>query len=105
MSFLADPPLLYATGYELARRGAPPAAAGAVLGVFYGVSIPLYLDQRWIRWFWRLLPARSGRDWMLNSGVTRFDPDAAGTGTHVLAALIFAVVYPLALWAGWRRAR
>src|SRR3954468_22485439 len=105
MSFLADPPLLYATGYELGRRKAPPAAGGAVLGVFYGVSIALYLDQRWIRWFWRFLPARSGRDWMLNSGVTRFDPDAAGPRTHALAVLIFAVVYPVALLAGWRRGR
>ena len=104
MSFLADPPLLYATGYELGRREAPPAAGAAVLAVFWGVSVPLYLDQRWIRWFWRALPARSGRDWMLNSGVTRFDPEAAGTRTHVLAVLIFALVYPAALWAGWRRA-
>jgi hypothetical protein len=103
MSFLADPPLLYAAGHELARRDATPAAGGAVLAVFYAVSIPLYLDQRWIRWFWRLLPARSGRDWMLNSGVTRFDPGRAGPGTHVVAVLFFAVVYPGALWAGWRR--
>ncbi len=106
VSFLADPPLLYATGREIGRRAPAPARrplAAATLALFWGVSIPLYLDQRWIGWFWRLLPARSGRDWMLNSGVLRLDPDGAGPPTHAAAALLFAVAYPLALVAGLRR--
>jgi len=90
MSFLADPPLLYATGHQLGRRKAPPATGSGVLALFYAVSIPLYVSRR-------------GRGFMLNSFVLRFDPEAAGPRTHVVAALIFAIVYPLALVAGWRR--
>ena len=110
MSFLIDPPWLYANGraYGQLTREAPDPRRDAMfvagtMALFWGVSIALYLDQRWIGWFWRFLPARSGRDWMINSGVTRFDPSAAGSATHALAALIFAVAYPLALLAGWRR--
>ena len=105
MSFLADPPLLYVAGRAIAHepdRGRRRLLAGAALGVFYGVSIPLYLEQRWIRPFWRILGARGGRDFMLNSNVLRLDADAAGPRTHVVAAVLFAVTYPLALAAGMK---
>ena len=107
MSFLADPPLLYAAGRAIAHEpdaGRRRLLAGAALGLFYGVSVPLYLEQRWIRPFWRILGARGGRDFMLNSRILRLDADAAGPRTHVVAALLFAVVYPLALAAGMRDA-
>jgi hypothetical protein len=107
MSFLIDPPWLYANGRALARvappqRRAPLAAA--TLGVFLVTSISLYLDRPWTRPIWRLCRARSGRDWMLNSGVLRLDPDRAGAPTHAVSAALFAT-YPLWLWLGLRHAR
>jgi hypothetical protein len=112
MSFLIDPPLLYSGGRTYGRltRDAPPnrgrdAAAGAVyMAVFWGVSVGLYLDQGWTRPVWRMCRAKSGRDWMLNSGVLRLDWRKAGPRTHAMSAAIFAT-YPLWLWLGARRGR
>jgi hypothetical protein len=106
MSFLIDPPWLYANGRLIAaappRRRRPLAVA--TLGVFLVTSVSLYLDRGWTRPIWRLCRARSGRDWMLNSGVLRMDPDRAGTPTHAVSALLFST-YPLWLWLGLRRGR
>jgi hypothetical protein len=107
MSFLIDPPWLYANGRALAQvappeRRAPLAAA--THGVFLITSVSLYLDRPWTRPIWRLCRARSGRDWMLNSGVFRVDPDRAGTPTHLLSGALFAT-YPLWLWLGLRHAQ
>ena len=103
MSFLIDPPWLYANGRALAK--APPEVrrplARATLAVFLVTSISLYLDRGWTRPIWRLCRARSGRDWMLNSGVWSMDPDRAGRRTHVISALLFAT-YPVWLWLGLR---
>lgn len=111
MSFLIDPPLLYLNGEAYARLG-PDAAQGgtaraagaAVIGLFWVVSGALYLDRRWTRPLWRACRARSGRDWMVNSGVLRVDERRVGAGTHLLAVLIFAT-YPLWLVLGYRRGR
>lgn len=105
MSFLIDPPWLYSSG-RLIAAAAPDRAhpvAAATLATFWGVSIPLYLDQRWTRPIWRLCRAESGRDWMLNSGVLRIDHRNAGRRTHAISALIF-LTYPLWLWLGIRHA-
>ena len=111
MSFLIDPPWLYADGRAYAAlapecaQGRTAAAAGAAtMAVFWGVSISLYLNQPWTRWIWRLCRARDGRDWMLNSGVLRIDERAAGPATHALGAALFAT-YPYWLWRGWRDGR
>lgn len=104
MSFLIDPPLLYLNGEAYARvapRQAPVLGA-ATVGVFWAVSGALYLNQRWTGPLWRLCRARSGRDWMINSGVLNVDERRVGAGTHVLAVLIFAT-YPLWLALGHRR--
>jgi hypothetical protein len=108
MSFLVDPPLLVGSG-ALIERAVPDRrrAAGleaAVLGVFLATSISLYLNRRWTRWLARLCRARSGRDWMLNSGVFRFDAERAGPVTHTVSALIFCT-YPVWIRAGRRLAR
>ena len=103
MSFLIDPPLLYLNGEAYARvapRRAPLLGA-ATVGLFWVVSGALYLNQGWTRPLWRLCRARSGRDWMINSGVLRIDERRAGAGTHALALLIFAT-YPLWLVLGLR---
>jgi len=111
VSFLIDPPWLYANGQAYARlaprtaQGAPAQALGAAtIAVFWVTSISLYFNRRWTRPIWRLCRARSGRDWMLNSGVLRIDDERAGAPTHVASAVLFAT-YPLWLWLGWRHGR
>jgi hypothetical protein len=109
MSFLIDPPWLYATGRAYGRlmpRRTPAARAvsRATAGAFLATSISLYLDRSWTRRIWEACHAKSGRDWMLNSGVFRIDYRRAGPRTHVTSALIFAT-YPLWLWLGERRGR
>jgi len=108
MSFLIDPPWLYANGRALAAV-APDERTGAALGTatvatFLAVSIGLYLNHPRTEWIWRMCRADDGRDWMLNSGVLRLDHRAAGPATHAASALIF-VTYPLWLYLGWRRGR
>lgn len=106
MSFLIDPPWLYANGRAIAAvtddETTRAALGAATMAVFWGVSIPLYLNRPWTRPIWRACRAASGRDWMLNSGVTRFEHERPPARTHVVAALIFAT-YPLWLWLGIRR--
>ena len=92
----------------LRRRARPSALQGAHRRrarrrrrwpVFWGTSISLYLDRRWTAPIWRACRARSGRDWMLNSGVFRFRLQAApARTTHAVSALLFAT-YPLWLVA------
>lgn len=110
MSFLIDPPWLYATGRAYGRlmpderKPAARAVSKATAGVFLATSVSLYFDRPWTRRIWRACRAESGRDWMLNSGVLRFDFRRAGRRTHAISALIFAT-YPLWLKLGERAAR
>jgi hypothetical protein len=109
MSFLIDPPWLYATG-QVSGRVLPertPAARlleKATVGAFLGTSISLYLNRPWTRPIWKACGAKDGRDWMLNSGVFRIDHRRAGARTHAISALLFAT-YPLWLRLGERAAR
>ena len=108
MSFLIDPPWLYANGRAIAAATSDPRKAGALgtatMGVFWGVSVPLYLNAGWTRPIWRACRARSGRDWMLNSGVLRLEHEHPSRRTHAISAAIFAT-YPLWLWLGYRGGR
>jgi hypothetical protein len=104
VSFLIDPPWLYATGHVYGRlmHERTPAARAlhtATAGAFLATSISLYLDRPWTRPIWRACRAESGRDWMLNSGVFGFDHRRAGPRVHAVSALIFAT-YPWWLWLG-----
>ena len=102
MSFLIDGPWLYANGRAIARATDKPAPlAAGTMAVFWGVSIPLYLNQRWTRPIWRACRASSGRDWMINSGVLKVDADKVSPRGHAISAAIFAT-YPLWLWLGVR---
>ena len=107
MSFLIDVPWLYANGRALGRlddeRAARVLGAATIAG-FYSVSIPLYLNRPWTRPLWRACRARSGRDWMLKSGVLRLDDRKAGARTHAVSAAILAT-YPFWLWLGHRHQR
>lgn len=109
MSFLIDPALLYANGQAYARLAPAPdrpdtarALGAATVGSFWLVSVAMYLNRAWTLPLARLMRAEDGRDWMLNSGVFRFDHGRAGAGTHVLAVLLF-LTYPLWLLLGYRR--
>lgn len=109
MSFLIDPPWLYATGRAygqmMPREGrAAKAVEAATIGAFLATSVSLYLDLPWTRPIWRACKAASGRDWMLNSGVLKLDWRRAGARTHLVSAAIFAT-YPLWLRLGVRQGR
>jgi hypothetical protein len=109
MSFLIDPPWLYATGVAYGRlmpERTPAARAvhTATAGAFLATSVSLYFDRPWTRPIWRACRAESGRDWMLNSGVFKFDYRRASRRTHAISALIFAT-YPWWLRWGEERAR
>ena len=110
MSFLIDPPWLYATGRAYGRllpdESAPAARAlhTATATAFLATSVSLYLNLPWTRRIWQACRAQDGRDWMLNSGVFRFDPRRAGWRTHAVSALLFAT-YPWWLWLGERARR
>jgi hypothetical protein len=114
VSFLVDPPWLFANGEayarfapESAQGGRARAAAAATLAAFLGVGVALYSNARVTRPLWPLLPGRDGRDFMVNFPGLRVDTRRAGRGLHVAAAAVFAT-YPLWLWLGWahgRRAR
>lgn len=96
MSFLADPPLLVAAGAasrRLRSRRAQRAAETVTVAVFVGTSISLYRNAAWTRPLWKLCRAESGRDWMLNSGLTHFEHRHPGPVVHLLAAALFAA-YP-----------
>jgi hypothetical protein len=104
MSFLIDPPWLYATGVAYGRlmperTHAARAVHTATATAFLATSISLYLDRPWTRPIWRACRAESGRDWMLNSGVFKFDHRRAGLRAHVISALLF-VTYPWWLLLG-----
>ncbi len=106
MSFLIDPPWLYANGRltaALPERAQRPVAA-ATLAAFLTTSVSLYLNRPWTRWIWRLCRARDGRDWMLNSGVLRLDHEDVSPRTHAVSAALFAS-YPFWLWLGLRHGR
>lgn len=115
MSFLIDPPTLYAAGEAYARampESAQGRAAGAVgaavVGGFLAVSVSLWLERPELRPMWRAFGARGGREFMVGSGLFGWkDARRAGPREHALAAAAF-LTYPLWYRLGWdhgRRAR
>jgi hypothetical protein len=101
-SFLIDPFLLFANGLILAllwdrrwkgrfSRALPLGIAALIMAIFYSISISLWLDLPWVDGFARVCGAKTGRDWMLNSGVFHFDyTPPASTAVTVLAVCFFA---------------
>ena len=108
VSFLTDPPWLYANGQAYARL-APESAQGRIAKVvgagtvatFVGGSLAFYLDHPWTRPVTRALGYRSGRDFMFGFPLPRPPrrdlPDA-------VAVAAFAT-YPFWFWLGWDRGR
>jgi hypothetical protein len=109
VSFLIDPPWLYATGRAYGRlmperTPATRAVSATTAAVFLAMSISLYANGAWTRRIWEACRAQDGRDWMLNSGVFHMDHKRAGWRTHAVSALIFAT-YPAWLALGERDGR
>jgi hypothetical protein len=109
VSFLIDPAWLYANGQAYARLAPAPerpetgrVLAAGTIAAFWLVSVSMYLNLDWTRRLARVCRAEDGRDWMLNSGVFRFDHRHVGARTHALAMLLF-LTYPLWLVLGYRR--
>jgi hypothetical protein len=99
VSFLLDPPLLYASG----RLSPSRAVDVATVGVFIGTGIGLYSDAGWTRPFMRMLPGRDGRDFMWTTGVLPLPHDKRRKRAlfDKLAIAVFAT-YPVWLWLGTR---
>jgi hypothetical protein len=111
-SFLIDPPWLVSLGFvygKVTDKIEDPEKKAKVrkfldvstIGIFYITSISLYFDREWTRWIWEMCKAESGRDWMINSGVFRFDYENVSPKGHAISAALFAT-YPLALKLGYR---
>lgn len=101
MSFLIDPPLLVASGaaVELATEGDEAKARrlrAGLVGLFVGVSLALYANAPGLGLIWRPFGARSGREYMLTSGLAQVDEESFPPARHAAALSLFAL-YPL--WA------
>lgn len=101
MSFVIDPPLLVASGAAIeALAGEDEAAARRLrrgtVGLFVGVSLALYANAPGLGAIWRPFGSRSGREFMLGSGLAPIDERRIGLRQHAAALSLFAL-YPL--WA------
>jgi hypothetical protein len=112
VSFLVDPPWLYANGRAYARiapeeaqGGIAKAAGAACLAAFWAVGASLYLNAPYTRPLRPLLPRGDGRDFMVNWPGLRVPAKRRTRGLDAGALVMFLVVYPLALWLGWDRGR
>ncbi len=103
MSFVIDAPALVGIGAATALVTEEPklraALSAGTLGAFYGVSLSMYFEASWVRPFWKFTGARTGRDWVVNSRIFRFDTSRMGARGHALAAAAFAS-YPVWLLLG-----
>ncbi len=108
MSFLVDPPMLVAAGAAIERLAPNESTARraeiAVLATVLGFNTALYLNAPGLRWLWGSVGATSGRDFMMNSGVFRFEHRNPRARTNVAAVGMFAVC-PLWVRLGRRLAR
>ena len=113
-SFLIDPPWLVSLGFvygKITERIEDAEKKAKVrkfldvstIGIFYITSISLYFNREWTRWIWEMCKAESGRDWMINSGVFRFDHENVSPRGHAISAAMFAT-YPFALKLGYKLA-
>jgi hypothetical protein len=107
VSFVLDPPLLFAAGVFIERRLSSDRrdlAEAATLGVFFGGSFGLYNNVPGLGVLWRPFRAQNGRDFMWNSGVFGVDTVEAGWPLHAAAGAIFAT-YPFFIKLGRRLGR
>jgi hypothetical protein len=101
MSFVIDPPLLVASGAAIeAVAGEDEATARrlrcGVVGLFVAVSLALYANAPGLGGIWRPFGSRSGREFMLASGLAPVDERRIAPAQHAAALSLF-LLYPL--WA------
>jgi hypothetical protein len=99
MSFVIDPPLLVASGAAIEAvagedEGSARRLRGAVAGLFVAVSLALYANAPGLGRLWRSFGSRSGREFMLTSGLARVDERRIAPAQHAAALSLF-VLYPL----------
>jgi hypothetical protein len=99
MSFVIDPPLLVASGAAIeVAVGEDEVAAqrlrGGVAGLFVLVSLALYANPPDLARIWRPFGSRSGREFMLTSGLARVDERRIAPAQHAGALSLF-LLYPL----------
>jgi hypothetical protein len=99
MSFVVDPPLLVASGAAIeALAGEDESTARrartGVVALFAGVSLALYANLPGLGRIWRPFGSRSGREFMLTSGLARVDERRIAPSQHAAALSLFAL-YPL----------
>lgn len=99
MSFVIDPPLLVASGAAIeALAGEDEKAArclrGTTVGLFVGVSLALYANAPGLGRLWRPFGSRSGREFMLTSGLAPVEEREITPAQHAAALSLFAL-YPL----------
>ena len=99
MSFVIDPPLLVASGAAIeAVSGRDEAAArrlrGGVVALFVLVSLALYANLPGLGRLWRPFGSRSGREFMLTSGLAPIDERKITPARHAAALSLFTL-YPL----------
>ena len=112
MSFLLDPPLMFAAGEAYARapesaqgRGAVVAAGAAAVGAAAIISTAAWLDLPVSRPLWKAMRAPSGRAYQLGAPLVPVrGPRRAGPREHALYAAGL-LSYPLSFWLGWDRGR
>lgn len=107
MSFLFDPPMLFASGV-LIERTLPAeqrdVAEAATLGTFFGASFGLYHNVPGLGLLWRPFRSQNGRDFMWNSGVFDVKTAELQWPMHATAGAIFAT-YPFFIKLGRRLGR
>jgi hypothetical protein len=112
VSFLLDPPILYAAGRAYGAT-APESAQGRqaaivgtlATGALVGVSVALWLDHPATKPLWKAFGAASGREYQAFTGLHSWkNASKAGPREHALAALGFGL-YPLGWYLGWDKSR
>lgn len=100
--------MLVASGAALERTVEDPATArragAGIVAVFVAVSAALYANLPGLGALWRPFGARSGREFMLTSGLARVETGRLGWRRHLAALSLFAL-YPLWLELGRTLAR
>ena len=116
VSFLVDPPMLFADG-ELTARVLPEAAQGRVAfacgavttAAFWTAAAAFWVDHSAVVPFRKRLGYRSGREFMLRFPLPDRGRRRRGGGARQDAVAAAALAsYPLWWWLGWdhgRRAR
>jgi hypothetical protein len=109
VSFLLDPPLLVASGAVAERVLGPDErnlkiAWAASVASFVAVSAALYANAEPISRRWPKLGARSGREFMLTSGLAEVDEPSITPAQDAAALSLFAL-YPLWFRLGQALAR